>query len=340
MPVYLFCFVHVNLLHELSDNFRCEFRDFGVLAYQRKEVIGVECCFFFCRNGCPQFGYPLLKGMLLRFVVSGHLGKTLIRDFALKVILVKPLDDFIQFADTLCALLQLTLVFTQASIGCHFGFACDHFQKFNLVVFRKSGNSADIIKQGFFDNHVTNLVGTASTLNFAVGGTNEIFFAVFPTASSHLVQFRTAIGTEQHTGEDRHFTHRRDLAPSITNLLHDFKYRFVHNGFVGIFENLPLGRVVVHLLLVFIGLAVSLEPLTRMPMPSYPDEFTAVSYDANVDGSFVLAPYPVTGLYGTLIFLPSLNSYFQQQNSPRSFKVCGMFLTFIFIAPFTYLLRI
>ena len=246
MPIYLFCFVHINLLHELSDDFRCEFRDFGVFVYQRKEVIGVECCFFFRRNGCSQFGYPLLKGMLLRFVVSGHLGKTVITDFSLKVILVESLNDFIQFANTLCGLFQLTLVFTQASVECDFGLARNHLQKLGFVVFCKSGDSADIIKQGFFDNHVTNLVGTASTLDFSVGGTNEVFFAVFPSASSHLVQLRTAIGTEQHTGEDRHFTERSDLAPSVTNLLHNFKYRFVHNGFVGVLENLPLRGIIVH----------------------------------------------------------------------------------------------
>ena len=55
----------------------------------------------FCCNGCPQFCHSLLQGVLLGFVVGSHLGKPLIADFFLQIILIKPLDDFVQLADAL-----------------------------------------------------------------------------------------------------------------------------------------------------------------------------------------------------------------------------------------------
>ena len=82
---------------------------------------------------------------------------------------------------------------------------------------------------------------------------------MFPSTATDLVQLRTAVSAEQHTGKDGHFTHWCDPAPPITDFLHDFKHRFIHNGFMGILENAPLGRVVVHLLFVLVGLAVGLE---------------------------------------------------------------------------------
>lgn len=127
------------------------------------------------------------------------------------------------------------------------------------MVFGKGGDPANIIEQSLLDDHIANLMGTAATFDFAVGGTYEVFFAVFPSTATDLVQLCTAVGSEQHTGKHGHFPHRRDPAPPITNLLHDLKHRLVNNGFVGILENAPFGRVIVHLLLVFVRLAVGLE---------------------------------------------------------------------------------
>lgn len=160
MVINLFSLVHINLLHELTDNFRCHSQDYGVLPCQGEEVVYVERRFLIRRNGCPQFSYLLLKGILRRLVVGGHLGKTLIAGFTFEIVLVEPFDDFVQFADALCVLLQFTLVIPQALVQSHLGLFRDHFHKFSIVVFGKGGNLANIVKQSLLDDHIADLVGT------------------------------------------------------------------------------------------------------------------------------------------------------------------------------------
>jgi hypothetical protein len=72
---------------------------------------------------------------------------------------------------------------------------------------------------------------------------------VRPSSGSDLVQFRTAVGAEQHSRQDRHFAHRCEPASAVADILDNFKGFLVNNGFVGIFEDYPLGRVIVDLFL-------------------------------------------------------------------------------------------
>ena len=70
-----------------------------------------------------------------------------------------------------------------------------------------------------------------------------------PPSGSDLVQFRTAVCTEQHPRQDRHFTHRREPASAVANILDNFKGLLVNNGFVGVLKDHPFGRVIVDLFL-------------------------------------------------------------------------------------------
>ena len=62
-----------------------------------------------------------------------------------------------------------------------------------------SEEAVDVIKEKLLDDHVADLVGTAFTFLLSVCSANEVFLAMFPSASSHLVELCSAIGTEQHS---------------------------------------------------------------------------------------------------------------------------------------------
>lgn len=70
-----------------------------------------------------------------------------------------------------------------------------------------------------------------------------------PPSGTDLVQLRTAVGTEQHTGQDRHFTHRREPASAVADILDNFKGFLVNNGFVGVLKYNPFRSVIVDLFL-------------------------------------------------------------------------------------------
>lgn len=112
MPIYTLCFVNVNLLHEFPDDLSIQFSNVGVSSYQVEEVICIQGFFFFRRKQMLQFLDASLQLFLLGFVVGTHLRKTLIGNFTFHVILVKPLNNLIQFGDTLHGLFQFSLSFT------------------------------------------------------------------------------------------------------------------------------------------------------------------------------------------------------------------------------------
>ena len=101
MPIHTLCFVNVNLLYEFPDDLSIQFSNIGVSSHQVEEVAGVQGFLFFCRKRIFQFIDASLKLFLLGFVVGTHLGKTLIGNLAFYVILVKPLNNLIQFGDTM-----------------------------------------------------------------------------------------------------------------------------------------------------------------------------------------------------------------------------------------------
>ena len=60
-------------------------------------------------NATAKFYGASFQRFLLRLIVFGHLGKTLVRYLALNIILVKPLNDGVEFVYPCLCLLQLSL---------------------------------------------------------------------------------------------------------------------------------------------------------------------------------------------------------------------------------------
>lgn len=240
---------HIDALHQGSDDFRIQFLDLGVLFHLHEEGINVEPLYLGLGNDVPQFKHSGFEGLLLLLVSGSHSGKTLIADFTIEVVLVEPLDDFVQFADTLRGLLQFPCAIPQLPIEVFFILPGQHFHKFLLVVTDECEHTIYLHQQNLLHLHIVDLVGGTFSFLLSVGGTYEMLLLVCPSPCPDLVQFRTAVGAEQHSRQDRHFAHRRLSASAITDSLHNFKGLLVNNGFVGVLKNHPFGRVVIDLFL-------------------------------------------------------------------------------------------
>ena len=107
---------HIDAFHQRSDNFGIQFLDLDVLFDLCEEGVDVESLGLGLEKGLTQLDHPCREVFLLLLIGGSHLGKTLIADFAIEVILIKPLDDAVQFGDALCGLFQFTAVFTELPI--------------------------------------------------------------------------------------------------------------------------------------------------------------------------------------------------------------------------------
>lgn len=141
-----------------------------------------------------------MKAFLLLFISGGHLVKTVIRYFAIEVILIEPLDDAVQFGDALCGLLQFPAAFTELSVEVTLIFLGEQFRKFGFPFTNKGKHSIYLHQQNLLHLYIAYLVGGAFSFLLTIGGAGEMLLLVCPPSGSDLVQFRTAVGAEQHPG--------------------------------------------------------------------------------------------------------------------------------------------
>ena len=79
---------------------------------------------------------------------------------------------------------------------------------------------------------------------FTGSGAYKVILSGFKTVAGTVVQFLTAIGTADETGEHIGLACSGGSALILAKLLHTGEGFFVNNRFMGVFENLPLvGRV-------------------------------------------------------------------------------------------------
>ena len=97
----------------------------------------------------------------------------------------------------------------------------------------------------FFQYHGTDEVGVANFLAlFAGRGAYEVILSGFKTVAGAIVQFLTAIGTADETGEHIGLACSGGSAFVLAKFLHTGEGFFVNNGLMGVLENLPLiGRI-------------------------------------------------------------------------------------------------
>lgn len=71
----------------------------------------------------------------------------------------------------------------------------------------------------------------------SVGCTGEVLLLVFSAPRSDLVQFGSAIGAEQHSGEYRHLTDWSKSPATVPNTLDDIECFLINDRFVGILKD-------------------------------------------------------------------------------------------------------
>ena len=158
---------HIDTLYQGSDNLRIQFLDLGVLLDLCKEGIDVEPLRLGFGEGLTQHDHPCLKVFLLLFVGSGHLCETFIADLAIEVILIKPLNDAVQFGDALCGLFQFPAAFTELPIEVTLIFLGKQFHKFRLSFTHKGKHPVYLRQQNLLHLHIKELVrgSVEETLN-------------------------------------------------------------------------------------------------------------------------------------------------------------------------------
>lgn len=117
-----------------------------------------------------------------------------------------------------------------------------------------SRNALQLPKQNLFHLDIVDLVGRTKPLPFSVGCAGEVLLLVFPAPRSDLVQFGSAVGTEQYSGEYQHLTDRSKSSAPFPNTLDDIECFLINDRFVGILKDRPFGRIVPHGLFALEGL--------------------------------------------------------------------------------------
>lgn len=126
-------FLHLDLLHEKSDDLCGKFRNVRIPAHHSQEGIYIQALFPSFRNCCLQFGNSCFQLLLLGFVGCGHSEKTVVGYFPVEVILVEPLHDTIQFLDALFRLNKFLIAVAHQTIEFIFVLLRDQFYKFRFM---------------------------------------------------------------------------------------------------------------------------------------------------------------------------------------------------------------
>ena len=79
---------HLNTFHKFSDDFCIQLLYVRVLTHKSNKAVYIHTALFLCGNSATKFYDASFQRFLLRLIVFGHLGKTLIRYLALNSILV------------------------------------------------------------------------------------------------------------------------------------------------------------------------------------------------------------------------------------------------------------
>lgn len=112
-----------DLLNELMQDTGCQLRDIGVLADNGQKPVNIGtfafCFFDFLTEHCSL----CLQASLFRFIVGGQLVKTLVCQLSADVVLIQPLEDHIQFRDTLLTFRQQLALFGKTFIAFLYGTA-------------------------------------------------------------------------------------------------------------------------------------------------------------------------------------------------------------------------
>jgi hypothetical protein len=200
VSVYPLRIENLDALNEFVDDLRRQFPDIRVLAYQREEAVDIHAAFLLVGNQSVQFRHAAFECFLLRFVVLGHIGETLIGNLAFDIVLVEPLDYLVQLVDTRLRLLQFTLAVPQTPVNLDSGLSGNHLHELLLVRLRVPGNLADARKQELLDAGIVDLMGRAYFLAFlAVGGADHVL-ALWKAPATHLIHLRSAVGAEHYAG--------------------------------------------------------------------------------------------------------------------------------------------
>ena len=92
-----------------------------MLTHKSNKAVYIHTALFLCDDAATNLRNASFQRFLFRLIVFGHLGKTLVRYPALNIILVKPLNDGVEFVYPCLCQLQLSFFIPERFFGFRFG---------------------------------------------------------------------------------------------------------------------------------------------------------------------------------------------------------------------------
>lgn len=232
---------HLDLLHEFMKRCSVQLRDLAVSADDLQEGVDPCCLLFLLLQEEFDLSKPRLQLGLLGLVSGGHLHVPVITDLAGDVVLVEPLDNGIDLADSGFCLIAFLPVFAHHPAVLRAAALGHQLHEFILMLFGEGEDPFELIQHNPLHDDVSDLVRAARLGGLAVAGAGEVPFAVIPILAAHLIHLSAAVSAVHQSSELSHISEGGAPAPVLPDVLDDAEGFFFDDRFVRILEDLPFG---------------------------------------------------------------------------------------------------
>ena len=194
-----------------------------------------------------------IYALLLIRIAAGQHTELLVVYSAEDIVLIQSLEQCIKLRRPFRQSFIFTLLGVKLPSVFRGAFFVDKFRKLPFSCSCRVGNTAQLLEQYLIQYHLTDSVRRAFIFCIiaVMRAVEGIAFRIVRTLVIKI-QFRAAVGTEQQTGILTCFTCACRSALTLTQLLHGFLILHINYRFVRMFKTDMLGRITLHLTLVFV----------------------------------------------------------------------------------------
>ena len=197
--------MHHDFLNHLPQEGGGQFFKGKVLADNAHEFLGVDRCRLRLVQFSLQGGGALFQFPLLLLIVCRHFHETLVADFAVHIVLIQPLDNAAHFGNTLLRLFKLLGGCGGLSLAADLVLLDKQLHKAALVLGGVFGHLPEIGEDTCGQQVGADKVRRTVAGALLVAAADVTVLLAVLVLIPLLVHHMTAVGAEQHTGEQPHF---------------------------------------------------------------------------------------------------------------------------------------
>ena len=180
--------VNDDLLNELMQDTGCQLRDIGVLADNGQKPVNIGTFAFYFFDFLTEYCSLCLQTSLFRFIIGGQLVKTLVCQLTTDVVLIQPLEDHIQFCNTLLTFRQQLALFGKTFIAFLYIHIHDHLNEAVFIASCEGHDLPQILKDQFLqDNRSDRMWCAAHLFSFAIPRANVVFLILSEAGCPALI---------------------------------------------------------------------------------------------------------------------------------------------------------